>query len=455
MTAATAKDVARLFGRAAFGATKDILATWTGQPYDDVVASLFPPTADRTPETDEPRRVQLEGATSDVVAAQRWWLDRMRTATYPLEERMTWFWHTHFATAYAGNPNVGDLMKQNQLLRRNALGSFRTLAEEITVDVAMLYWLSGNTNTKGRVNENYARELFELFTSGMLPPQHDETLVRTAAKALTGWGVNGERKAYFDGTKHDRTPKDFGDRTIGGYPAGDPREAVEYKEVVDFALDRPTTAKFVAYKLVSSFAYTPATTNLLTDPDPLVDAVAAAFGPSWDIRNAVWTLLTHDGFRNAPPKSLVRSPVELTVHLAKCMNVDCEPPRALYETKAAAANYPVSALRRMGQVPFQPPNVGGWPEARRALSATTTHGRYALGHYLTLAATNQNTYALTPLPASGDLAAWTAFVGLGHLEALTTQRLQAFLANPGTTDEAVKKTGVLLVLTSSPQWQVM
>ena len=452
MTAATVDDVARLFGRAAFGATKNDLVTWTGKPYEEMVASLFPPSP-AIPGLDEVRRTQLETATTDQLAAQRWWLDRMRTTAFPLEERMTWFWHTHFATGYAGSPNVGDLMKQNQTIRQNALGSFRVLTQKLTVDGAMLYWLSGYTNRRGNVNENYARELFELFTAGTIPQTYTETDIREAAKALTGWVVKSDRTTAFDTNRHDRTVKTICGTTVGGYPASDPRETTEYQEVVEIALNRPTTAHYVAYKLVSAFAYVPQSTDLLADPDPLVDAVAAALRPAWSIRDAVHTLLTHPVFRYGDPRH-VRCPVELAVHLTKVTGVECDPPAAASDTNNGNYNRPIYGLRRMGQVPFVPPNVGGWPKGKRWLSAVTTQARYSLGHYILLASNTQNATAVTPLPASGDLAAWAPFMGLPRIEGLTKQQVQAYLASPGTSDEKSKQYGVMFLIASSPDWQV-
>ena len=462
MSQATPRDVARLFARAAFGATKNDLAKWVGVEYDLVVDSLFPPLENRVPEPDEPRRVALESnqnGQADKRLAQRWWLDRMRTATYPLEERMTWFWHTHFATAWNGPPNVNHLMRQNQTIRRNALGSFRTMVEELTVDGAMLYWLSGTTNKAGAVNENYARELFELFTAGTIPQRYDEDDVKEAAKALSGWQVLGDGKTEFYPGRHVQGKKYLGDppqREIGGHAPGSAAEKAEYKEVVDYALSLDSAPLFVAYKLVSAFAYVPSSTDLVARPDVLVTAVAAALGASWDLRAALRTLLTHSAFRDAPVGSYVRPPVEITVHLAKVMGIDCDPEAAVAVNPGSeAANHPILPLLRMGQLPFEPPNVGGWPKDHRWLSATTTLGRYALPIQLDLAAKNQNAYAVNPLPPSGDLAAWAQFVGLGELDPLTEQQVRAYLAAPATTKEDVKQVGVLALLTTSPQWQVV
>ena len=453
MSVATRADVARLLGRAGFGATRADLDLWTGKQYEDLVASLFPP-APGLPAPDDGRRAQLESATTDLIAAQRWWLDRMRTAKYPLEERMTWFWHTHFATGYAGSPNTGDLVKQNQTIRLNALGSFRTLLQKMTIDPAMLYWLSGYQNRRTAINENYARELFELFTAGTRPQAFTETDIREAAKALSGWIVNAQRMAQFDPNRHDRSTKNVCGTTVGGYPAGDAREATEYQEVCEVALNLPTTAHFVAYKMVCSFAYIPTSTDLLNDPDPLVDAVAAALRPAWDIAAAMRALLLHPAFRTLPP-ALVRQPVELCVHLAKEMTVNCDPVGGWTATSASAHNQPIFALRRMGQVPFDPPNVGGWQKGTRWLSSTTTVARYSLAQYLLTAYGNQNRATFTPLPASADTAGWLAFLGLDSIGANTQAQIAAYQASPGTTAEATKQNGMLFLLSSSPEWQVM
>jgi uncharacterized protein (DUF1800 family) len=461
---ATADDVARLFGRAAFGATKTDLTTWTGQDYATVVNALFPPTsAVAVPSADEVRRTQLESGTTDILAAQRWFLARMATTPTPLVERMTLFWHTHFATAFAQPPDVGSLILQNKTIRKNALGDFRQMLYDLTIDGAMLYWLSGNLNRRGAVNENYGRELLELFTMGTRPQLYTETDIREAAKALTGWVVKSDRTTAFDTNRHDRTVKHVMGTNVGGYPANDAREATEYKEVVDIALRQASTAKFVAYKMVCAFAYVPASTDLIADPDPLVDAVAAALRPAtptgvWDITAALKALFLHDAFRypdHASGKALVRSPIEITVHLSKPMGINLDPVGGIQNTSAYNNNIPIIALRRLGQVPFEPPNVGGWPKGTQWLSAITTRSRYDLAQYMIQAYNNQSRANTNPLPASTDIAGWTSFLGLGSLSTLTRSRLTSYLASPGTSDEKTKQNSMLLLLSASPDWQVM
>ena len=208
-----------------------------------MVESLFPTTTTLPALADEPRRVQLSSATTDLLAVQRWFLARMATTPSPFLERMTLFWHTHFATGYTGDVNAGDLMVQNQTIRTNALGDFRQLAYQLTVDPAMLVWLSGNLNRAGAVNENYGRELLELFTMGTKPQLYTETDIRQAAKALTGWTLDSNRKPVFTAARHDHSTKTVLGDTIGGYPSGDAREKTEYQLVVDAALKQATTSK--------------------------------------------------------------------------------------------------------------------------------------------------------------------------------------------------------------------
>ncbi len=458
---ATGDDVARLFGRAAFGATGADHDAWVGQPYADAVDSLYPPgppgTVGRTPQADEAQRAAYEHQTTDVAGAQRWWLERMRTTPYPLEERMTLFWHDHFATAYTGQPDVGALMIQNQTLRTYGLGSFRDLANALSVDPAMLVWLNGIANRAGGVNENYAREFFELFTLGVLPQVYTETDIRQAAKALTGWTINTTtRIAAFTATRHDTSVKTVLGRSVGGYPSADTRNTVEYKEITEAALASGgglTTSRFLAYKLALEFGYSPDEANLTGDL--LIQDVAWAIraGDAWDLRKGIRTLLLHPKWRYADPaasQQLVRSPVELVVHGAKVLGVALNVPGGGLQAQ------PVNlATQRAGQALFVPPNVGGWPNGLGWLSQSTTLGRYDMFNALVLAFRQQHSDAAAPMPPSADIDFWAWYMGVGTLSTNTTLRLRDFLAHPGTTAEADKQTGMFFLVGSSPDWQVM
>lgn len=459
---ATRQDVSRLFARAAFGARAQDLDTWTGRPYAEVVDALLnvPALDGRDPTADEAERLyylhlaevassfSLGLLTAAVEEAGRWWVERMRTTQYPLEERMTLMWHDHFATAYLEPfPDVAMLMQQNQTLRNRALGNFRTLVEEMTVDPAMLYWLNGTENTKGKPNENYARELLELFTLGVVPQVYTEQDIREAARALTGWDVNGLTSGYqpiFSSANHDT-----GQKTVLGVTFGNLGDQ-EYKKVVDIALAQDAAPKFVAYKLVKNFAYLPATGDLFQDPDPLVDKVAATLRSSnWDLKEGIKTLLMSDEFRFADPsvaRQVIRQPIDLVASACKQIGVS-----------AKSANV-TTLLRRMGQLPFEPPNVGGWPTSKEWLSPVTTLARYDWGVTVYNLAATVSASAVNPgvsLPAANDLDAWASRFGLAGLSDNTRTLINDYLTARAGAPNNERQAGVLILLASSPDWMVM
>ena len=454
---ATREDIARLFGRAAFGATGADHDAWQGKPYADVVDSLFPPgppgTPGRLPQADEAVREGLEGQLNDISYAQRWWLDRMRTTPYPLEERMTLFWHDHFATAWTGQPDVWEMVQQNQTLRINALGSFRALANAMLADPAMLIWLNGIANHKDGVNENLAREYLELFTLGTVPQVYTETDIRQAARVLTGWTVNTvTRMSQFNAGRHDNSAKTVLGRPIGGTAAAGPTEHLQLTEAVLAHDSGVTCSRFLAYKLVQEFGYPVPLDQVTTDP--LVQDVAWAIraNGAWDLRKGVRTMLLHPKWRYADvtaDRLLVRSPVEVLVHGAKVLGIQIPAVNGLQAQQVNAAG------QRAGQALFVPPNVGGWPHGLGWLSQTTTLGRYDLMNALFLAYRNQQRQQVAPPPPSANLDHWAWWMGLAGFSTSTTLRLREYLAAPGTTVELDKQASMFILVGASPDWQVM
>lgn len=449
---ASRADVSRLLGRAAFGATAAQLDEWTGRPYADLVDSLVNvPTAGsgaRLPQADDGARLTAE-SNNDVAAGQKWWLGRMKSTLYPLEERMVLFWHDHFATAVTGAPNAKLVMRQNETLRVNALGNFRAMCQQLTVDAAMLQWLDGDVSTATKPNENYAREFFELFTLGTrtTPQPYTETDIRQAARVLTGWIVDANtlQGRYVTG-RHAKDTKVVLNVSIPNL------EGEEYKRLIDVALAQTAASKFVAYKLVQNFAYDPATADLLHDPDPLIDEVAAAFVSSdWDIRAAVRTMLMSDRFRSADPAAggqVVRQPAEIAVHAAKASGV---------ATNNAAFSGPMA---RAGQRLLQPPNVGGWPLGRKWLSSTTMLARYEIAQACLNVRNGQNANLRMVFPPSADIAAggaqWAAHMGLAALRPNTLDALASYVASrKGVAGEAEIQSGIFILLVTSPDWEVM
>jgi len=429
---ATVEDVSRLFARVAFGATPVDVAQWVGHPYDEVVEHLLSVPAQ--PPTDLVGGALSDAPSGDPSLAQRSWLEVMRTTQYPLLERMTLLWHGHFATAVAfdGSPTIDDLLRQNATIRRHAMGNFRALLAAMTVDPAMLYWLNGAENTSKKPNENYAREFFELFTLGRSPQVHNEQDVREAARLLTGWTVTGTGAAQFVPARHDAGSKTVLGRRIDN---GGPQE---YWSLVDLVVGHPVAPRFIASKLVAGLAYVPASTDLLAAPDPLVAAVADALTRSnWDIRTALRVLLLSNDFRYGPPRH-VRPPVDLVVAGCKALGITAQDSRT------------TQALGPMGQLPFQPPNVGGWPVGPAWLSATTMLARYDWGHLLFSASRDH----LSVAPPARDLEGWAHQLGMADLSPNTRSALDAYLASRPNAQSEELQEGVLSLLLASPDWMV-
>jgi uncharacterized protein (DUF1800 family) len=278
---------------------------------------------------------------------------------------------------------------------------------------------------------------------------YTEEDVREAARALTGWNTNLAVIPYFQPELHDT-----GEKTILGVTIGNLLEQ-EYRRVVDIALDQTVrpgmSAKFIAYKLVQQLAYAPHTRDLYATPDALVDEVATALeGSGWSIRAALRTMLLSDRFRypdEGASRQHVLAPIEIAIRAAKIAGIDVS-------TDGEVRTY----LATAGQIPFEPPNVGGWPVGQDWLSQTTLKARYEVLHRLSTL-NSQRGMLGTVLPPSADVAsgggeAWAAFMGLDRLEPSTLAALRSYLATVQTT-ELDKQTALFVLAAMAPEWQVV
>ena len=198
---------------------------------------------------------------------------------HPLREKLTLFWHNHFATSLAKVQDPALMFRQNCLLREHALGRFGPLLQAISRDAAMLVWLDSNSNVKGKPNENYARELMELFSLGV--GHYTEKDIREAARAFTGWRTDGEGFA-FDARLHDGGPKTVLGQT-GAWDGGD---------VVRIVLEQPAAARFLVRKLYHFFV-----SEKAVPPDALLEPLCESFRKSdYDIAALVRTILASRHF---------------------------------------------------------------------------------------------------------------------------------------------------------------
>jgi hypothetical protein len=278
------------------------------------------------------------------------WLYRMIFTPHPLRERMTLFWHNHFATSNAKVANTALMQRQNDLFRAEALGSFPALLAAIGKDPAMLIWLDSTANRKAHPNENYAREVMELFTLGR--GHYTERDIQEAARAFTGWFVQRDRFRVIP-AQHDDREKTFLGRT--GRFDGDAVPAI--------LLEQPACAEFLCTKLVRAF---------VDEIDPvtpaLVAPLASAFRASgYQIKVPVATILRSALFHDrAVRRRRVKSPVEHAVGTIRALEV-------LKPTVPADAL--AEACTRMGQSLFAPPSVAGWDGGPAWANSTTMLNR--------------------------------------------------------------------------------
>lgn len=278
----------------------------------------------------------------DLAGLRGWWLLRMCHTKRPLHARMTLFWHNHFATSNAKVRNSAMMLQQLRTLEKYALGPFEEMLRAISRDAAMIVWLDGKLNTKGRPNENYARELFELFSLGV--GNYSERDIKEAARAFTGWHERGGA-FYFSEREHDDGPKTiFGN---AGNWGGD--------DVVRLALRQPAGAEFLATKLLREFLCP-------TPPAELVEEFAGAIRETnYDITTSLAVLLGSEAmFDPRWYRARIKSPVELAVGVVRSLGISAF-------SAAALADFTSQAGQRL----LEPPSVKGWDGHRSWLNSAT------------------------------------------------------------------------------------
>ncbi len=313
---------------------------WTQAPYE---LPLRPALMSDVERQEYQRRLISQGR--DLKA---WWMAEMLITPSPLTEKMVLFWHNHFTSSLRKVRMPLLMYRQHMTLRRHALGNFRELLQAMARDPAMLIYLDGAASRKGQPNENFARELMELFTLG--EGRYGEQDVKEAARAFTGWSIDRDSGEFlFRPLLHDD-----GVKTVLGVSG-----LHEGAAVLGILLERPETAEFIVAKLWREF--------VSTEPDMReVRRIASVFRTSsYDIRAALRELLTADAFY-APRNrgNLVKSPVDLVVGTLRQFRMAVADPLPY-----------VLTVGRLGQDLFAPPNVKGWPGGDSWINATTLLSR--------------------------------------------------------------------------------
>ena len=262
---------------------------------------------------------------------QRWWLQRMAYTTRPLEEKMTLFWHGILTSSFRKTGSNPAMYNQNVLLRHMGMDRYNAMLKSVSRDPAMLIYLDSRKNKKRKPNENYSRELMELFTLGI--GNYTEDDVRESARAFTGFQVRGYEEFIFNARQHDTNDKTFLGQT-GNWDGDD---------VVDIIMSQPVAAEYIARRLWEFFAY--------PDPEPAIVARLAQVFRESDtrIRPVVRAIFESDEFYGPRAvHALVKGPAELVATTVRSLGID---------TNFAVLTKRVTA---MGQELFAPPNVAGW-----------------------------------------------------------------------------------------------
>ena len=376
----TAQQAAHLLRRATFGPSPSQIKQFTGQTPQAALQTLLaaqptpaPPIDPTTLNTfntlafSQLQQGVWQGAT------KYWWLGLMLNEVPSAREKLTLFWQNHFVSTFAEVNDARYIHRQNAMLRRHALGNFRSFVIDVTKDPAMLRYLNGNQNVAGKPNENYGRELQELFTIGATnpvtgQPNYTEDDVKAAARVLTGWTDTGYRNetstditATFKANQHDTTDKKFSaayqntaikGRT--GTMAGDD----ELADLVDMILKQPETARFIVRKMYRYFINADISPAIETG---FIDPLAAVFRKDYELRPVLTALLSSEHFfDNTLRGAVIKAPLELTIGTLRYYGITA--PDAVTNSAGftALTTYLHSRNVEQQQNVMDQPNVFGW-----------------------------------------------------------------------------------------------
>lgn len=382
----TQTELQHLLKRTLFGASKADLDFFAGRTLPDVLSQLLnpaavippPPIKEYTTSTTatNPDTAIAVGSTwvgdlnnDGTVQSQRrasfkkWWMGLMINQDRSVLEKMTLFWHNHFATETNDVSNAQYVYRHHQLLRSNALGNFKTLTRAVTVDSAMLVYLNGQLNTRTAPDENYGRELQELFCCGKGPDSlYTEADVKAAARVLTGWRNNNTTMtSYFDSTRHDTNPKAFSsfyNNTVIAGRTGATAGDIELDEMLNMIFNVQEVAKYICRRIYRWFVYydidASVEANIIT---PLANIFRSN---NYEIKPVLQALLQSEHFFDVLSRGCqIKSPVDLVVGMCREFNMQF-PPASDYITSYAHWNYMVTWVTNMQQNIGDPPDVSGW-----------------------------------------------------------------------------------------------
>lgn len=431
--ASAASDIAHLYRRAGFGVSPAQLDAAVTAGYSATVNALLDgggaapdPTGDRvtlpaftpyqrvtgkhgSPAALAAAKAQGRALHAELAPLQAWWLNRMIVTSTPLREKMTLLWHGHFATAISKVRFPHLMYLQNQVFRTAGMGSFADLTQAVAKGGAMMIWLDTEKDKKAHPNENFSRELMELFTLGI--GNYSQSDVEEGARCFTGWTYDLATDQWvLQPRQHDDGVKTFLGRT------GD----LSGEDAIATILAQPASARFVAAKLWGHLAYP------IPSSDPIVTRLVSAYTPAMNITDLLRGVFNHPAFLSPMAKGgLVKQPVEYVVGAARALGLDADAnrldpatglPPATSTPAGDAAPAPTGAhpslalaATALAQTPFDPTNVGGWPQNAYWLNTSTALARSRIAEYL---AASADLSTIEAAPVSQRVAAVSQMLGM-------------------------------------------
>ena len=352
--------MAHLLRRAGFGASRDELEEYLAMGYEGAVETLLNPSDPDNMPDDLIRRYHVEQSElRDLPGSAAYWMYRMISTSCPMEEKIALFWHSLFATGYVKLNQARALLNQVDMFRRSGLGSFEELLVELSKDPAMIVWLDNNENHGSSINENFGRELLELFSMGI--GNYTEDDVKECARAFTGWTLGnaeymsiraakdsiwpyGRIAWHFDYRREDH---DDGEKTFLGETG-----RFNGEEIIAIIVKQEATARFVATRLFQFFG-----ADEVTEAGEAVieEMMATYFSSGYQIRDMLRTLF-HSGFFKSEDARFarVKGPVEMVVGAIRMAGN--------YQSPSLGIEKVSNTMFFMGQGLLRPPTVDGWHE---------------------------------------------------------------------------------------------
>ncbi|MDC0035527.1 DUF1800 domain-containing protein [Chloroflexi bacterium] len=352
--------MAHLMRRAGFGATRNELEVYLDDGYEATVDKLLNPGESNHMPDDIIRRYHVDQSElRQLDGAGAYWLYRMLTTNNPLEEKLALFWHGLFATGYAKLNQARALLNQIDMFRKYGFGSFRDLLVELSKDPAMILWLDNNENHKEAINENYGRELLELFSMGI--GNYSEDDIKECARAFTGWTLKNAEYMSVRASKDSIWPysriawhyeyraddHDEGKKKFLGQEGN-----FDGEDIVDIIAVQEATARFLATRLFKYFA----SDDVDSDGELVIDEMMGAYFESdYEVSSVLRTLFNSEYFKSDKCRySRVKGPVESVVGTARLAGTYQEPTLDVHSLWAQTMF--------MGQGLLAPPTVEGWHE---------------------------------------------------------------------------------------------